>query len=176
MRPIRFILLALLLDLLDLLGLLLERRLVRVRGAAVGLVLLDQRLKLGLDRGATAVGLIDLRLVGGLALLTRGLVGRRAEDNALEVGHADAGDHGARLGRGHARKRDGCKRQGRSQRSGLEKSFHQNCVPTLKEKVLGSSPSCFLIVCDTSIRKGPKGEFQFTPTPMATRGSQVSPR
>ena len=58
---------------------------------------------------------------------------------------------------------------------GLAEKFHQNCVPTLKEKVFVSSPGCFLITCDISILNGPKGEFQFTPIPADMRGLAESP-
>jgi hypothetical protein len=51
----------------------------------------------------------------------------------------------------------------------------QNCPPTLNVTSLVSSPFCLISAFARSIRKGPNGEFQLTPTPIDTRGRGLLP-
>ena len=60
--------------------------------------------------------------------------------------------------------------------NGKDKLFHQNWVPTLNEKNFVSSPSCVRIALAMSMRSGPNGDTQFTPTPIESRGFGESPR
>src|SRR5690606_15006613 len=168
--------LARLLDLLDLSGLLLQRLLVRAGGLAVGVELLHHRRELRFELLAACLGLVDLRLVGRLALLLRRLVGVGIGDNGRKADDAYA----AGVLRRSRRREDHRGRSRREHETGredrLEKVLHQNWVPTLKVKVFVSSPGSFLSTWAKSMRNGPKGEFQFTPMPTEIRGLAVSPR
>ncbi len=79
----------------------------------------------------------------------------------------------ARAGRAWQRPRRACPARRSVRRPARRPS--QNCPPTLKVNSLVSSPACFSSALARSKRSGPKGEFQFTPMPIETRGLALLP-
>src|SRR5574338_668981 len=125
---------------------------------------------LGLERTGESLFAVLKRRQLALQRGPRGLAGVAGGRDPLEVDDGDdcAGDR-LRIGRGGREHRS-------RKRGGNQISLHQNWVPTLKLNNLVSSPSCLSRALAMSIRSGPNGEVQLTPTPIDRRGLPELPR